>query len=150
MSFDKMASSLDATMAASSASVAGARRPSVSCPPSAKVIGPVPSAHPPGPRNYRRTGCCGLPLSAVPAPAAFAEIAARVNNWGRWGADDQLGTLNLVDADARRRAAAAVRRGEAYPLGLALSEADGIQAGLVPGRVNPTRTMVAVNEPLSA
>ncbi len=86
----------------------------------------------------------------MPAPAAFTEIAARVNNWGRWGADDQLGTLNLVDADARRRAAAAVRLGEAYPLGLALSEADGIQAGLVPGRVNPTRTMVAVNEPLSA
>lgn len=80
----------------------------------------------------------------------FADVAARVRNWGRWGEDDQLGTLNLVDGEARRRAAASVRTGEAVPLGLPLSEAEGIQAGFVPGRTNPRRTMIAVNEPLSA
>ncbi|HEX5253184.1 MAG TPA: cyclase family protein, partial [Mycobacterium sp.] len=32
-------------------------------------------------------------------------------NWGRWGYDDQLGTLNLIDAQARARAAAEVRSG---------------------------------------
>ena len=79
----------------------------------------------------------------------FAEMAARVRNWGRWGDDDQLGTLNLVDDDARRRAAASVRTGQAFGLGLPLSEAEGIQLGFVPGRINPRRTMVAVNEPLS-
>ena len=83
-------------------------------------------------------------------PAAFAEIAARVNNWGRWGEGDERGTLNLVDEAARRRAAASVMVGKAFTLGLALSEHEGIQVGLVPGRVNPTRSMVAVNEPLSA
>ncbi len=31
------------------------------------------------------------------------------SNWGRWGADDQLGTLNLIDATAKVRAAAEVR-----------------------------------------
>ncbi len=82
-------------------------------------------------------------------PERFAETAARVRNWGRWGPDDELGTLNLVDADARRRAAASVVTGQAIPLGLPLSAGEGIQMGFVPGRVNPERTMIAVNGPLS-
>jgi kynurenine formamidase len=86
----------------------------------------------------------------VPVPAPFADVAARVRNWGRWGPDDQIGTLNLIDDAARRRAAAAVRSGRSFALGLPLSEAEGIQAGFIAGRVNPTRTMIAVNEPLSA
>lgn len=32
-------------------------------------------------------------------------------NWGRWGEDDQLGTLHLIDAAARARAALEVRDG---------------------------------------
>jgi hypothetical protein len=32
-------------------------------------------------------------------------------NWGRWGEDDQLGTLHLIDAAASARAAAEVRDG---------------------------------------
>ena len=34
-------------------------------------------------------------------------------------------------------------------MGLALSEAEGIQKGVVPGRFNPVRTMSYVNVPLS-
>jgi kynurenine formamidase len=86
----------------------------------------------------------------VAVPARFAEIAGRVRNWGRWGPDDQLGTLNLVDDEARRRAAACVRSGQAVPLGLPLSAAEGIQMGIVPGRDNPTHAMIAVDSPLSA
>jgi kynurenine formamidase len=85
----------------------------------------------------------------VPVPPVFADMAARVRNWGRWGADDEIGTLNLVDDEARRRGAAAVTAGKAFALGLPLSEAEGIQAGFVEGRVNPSRTMVQVNHPLS-
>ena len=83
-------------------------------------------------------------------PAVFAEMAARVRNWGRWGPDDEIGTLNLVDDAARRRAAAAVTSGQAFALGLPLSEAEGIQAGFVEGRINPSRTMIQVNQPVSA
>ncbi len=83
-------------------------------------------------------------------PNAFTEVATRVRNWGRWGADDEIGTLNLVDAEARRRGAASVVSGEAFALGLPLSEAEGIQVGVVEGRVNPTRTMVQVNMPVNA
>ncbi len=89
----------------------------------------------------------------VPVPAhipdSFREIADQVSNWGRWGSDDQLGTLNLVDRAARLRGVAAVRDGAAFSLGLPLSEEEGIQAGFVPGRVNPKRSMISVNEPLS-
>jgi kynurenine formamidase len=84
---------------------------------------------------------------AVPAP--FAEVAARVRNWGRWGPEDQIGTLNLIDAAARLRGAAAVLSGRSFALGLPLSEAEGIQMGFIEGRVNPTRSMIQVNQPLS-
>ena len=83
-------------------------------------------------------------------PAPFAEVAGRVRNWGRWGPDDQLGTLNLIDEAARLRGAHSVTSGKSFALGLPLSEAEGIQMGFVKGRVNPTRSMIQVNDPLSA
>jgi kynurenine formamidase len=43
------------------------------------------------------------------------------SNWGRWGADDQRGTLNLLGPDEVVRAAAVVKRGKVYSLGLDLS-----------------------------
>jgi kynurenine formamidase len=86
----------------------------------------------------------------VPVPQVFADVAARVHNWGRWGPDDEIGTLNLVDEAARRRGAAAVTSGKVFALGLPLSEAEGIQIGVVEGRVNPSRTMVQANRPVNA
>ena len=80
----------------------------------------------------------------------FHEMAGRVRNWGRWGDDDQRGTLNLIDDEVRRRAAAAVQTGQGFALGLPLSEREGIQRGFIPGRLNPLRTMIALNSPLSA
>jgi kynurenine formamidase len=59
-----------------------------------------------------------------------------------------VGTLNLIDRAARLRGVAAVRDGDAFSLALPLSAAEGIQVGFVPGRVNPTRTMISVNEAL--
>jgi kynurenine formamidase len=83
----------------------------------------------------------------VPAHPHFDDVAARVRNWGRWGPEDELGTLNLIDDEARRRAAASVLSGRAFGLALPLSESEGIQLGFVEGRVNPSRTMVKVNDP---
>lgn len=81
-------------------------------------------------------------------PAEFHELAARVNNWKRWGPEDEIGTLNLVTAEAVRRGAACVRTGARFSLALPLT-ASGPQTGAVPGRSNPIRTMIAVNRPLS-
>ncbi len=82
-------------------------------------------------------------------PTSFTEMAERVTNWGRWGVDDQIGTLNLIDPAARLRGVASVVDGTAFPLGLPMSAAEGIQMGFVEGRVNPTHTMVSVDKPQS-
>ncbi len=71
------------------------------------------------------------------------EIAAKVSNWGRWGAQDERGTLNLITPEVVRRAAASVRRGDVFSLGLSLG-ADGPQSGTVIGRFNPQHYMTAI------
>ena len=41
----------------------------------------------------------------------FQALFDRCSNWGRWGADDERGTLNLITAEVRVRAARLVREG---------------------------------------
>jgi kynurenine formamidase len=48
----------------------------------------------------------------------FKSVGAALSNWGRWGDDDRLGTLNLISGDDVVRAAASVRRGTVFDLGL--------------------------------
>ncbi|MBC9727138.1 cyclase family protein [Streptomyces sp. TRM68367] len=78
-------------------------------------------------------------------PDAFHDIAKRVNNWGRWGADDEIGTLNLITDEVVHEAAATVRTGRRIPLALPLRQ-DGVQTGAIPGRVNPLHVMVQINQ----
>ncbi len=80
----------------------------------------------------------------APLPDHLRDLAERVSNRGRWGDEDQRGTLNLIDAAAVRRGAAAVRQGRAFSLAIAF-DADGPQTGAIPGRDNPRHEMVAVN-----
>ena len=67
--------------------------------------------------------------------------ADTISNWGRWGADDQIGTLNNVAPEDIVGAASLVRRGKVFALGLSLKEP--IQSGLFGGRWNPIHTMLA-------
>ncbi|MHB8574707.1 MAG: cyclase family protein [Dehalococcoidia bacterium] len=48
-------------------------------------------------------------------------IFEQIKNWGRWGADDERGTLNFITADQRRRATATVRDGVAVSCALPLN-----------------------------
>jgi len=80
----------------------------------------------------------------MPLDADQQALAARVSNWGRWGKDDQRGTLNLLDEAATRRGAAAVRSGRSFPLAIGVG-ANGPQTGRIPGRTNPVHTMTAVS-----
>ncbi len=41
-----------------------------------------------------------------------SDLHARLSNWGRWGSDDQLGTLNFVTAEVTAAAASTVRSGQ--------------------------------------
>ena len=45
------------------------------------------------------------------------------NNWGRWGDDDQRGTLNLITSEAVRAAAQRRVTGKVYSLAIQLSQA---------------------------
>jgi kynurenine formamidase len=48
----------------------------------------------------------------------FRRVARDVSNWGRWGADDEIGTLNFITADKIAQAASLVRHGKVFPLGV--------------------------------
>jgi kynurenine formamidase len=84
----------------------------------------------------------------VALPDHLQQLAAKVSNAGRWGDDDQRGTLNLVDTAAVLRGVAAARRGNVFSLAIPFDE-DGPQTGSIPGRENPRREMLMVNTPLT-
>lgn len=72
-----------------------------------------------------------------------AEIAARAEayrNWGRWGADDVLGTLNFLDEPGRVAAASLVREGRVVSLAQSF-DMNGPQKGWR-RRTNPVHLMM--------
>ena len=73
--------------------------------------------------------------------AAVVDAAARCSNWGRWGDDDRVGTLNLVEPADRARAARLIRRGAVFSLAQPF-DAEGPQTGWR-RRTNPVHTMLS-------
>jgi kynurenine formamidase len=69
----------------------------------------------------------------------FRTVAAKVRNWGRWGPDDELGTLNHITREKVQEAAALVRRGAVFSLGINFDD-NGPQ-GRTPFRSNPIHHM---------
>ena len=58
------------------------------------------------------SGQWGLALSQHKMTKADVENQIKeFSNWGRWGKDDQLGTLNLITAKKRVQAAQLVKQG---------------------------------------
>jgi len=55
----------------------------------------------------------------------FDQIFQRVCNWGKWGSDDQLGTLNYIRPAQVRAAAALVRSGRSVSLALPINKVAG-------------------------
>lgn len=72
----------------------------------------------------------------------------RVSNWGRWGVDDEIGTVNLITPDVRRRAAEAVRRGEVISLAIPFDRHGPQPAG--DRRPNAQHTMLVSGADLKA
>ncbi|MFF2486197.1 cyclase family protein [Microbacterium sp. NPDC058062] len=73
--------------------------------------------------------------------SAIADAARRFSNWGKWGEQDAVGTMNYITDDHRARAAALAKTGKTFSLSL-LFDADGPQTGWR-GRINPVHTMTA-------
>ena len=70
----------------------------------------------------------------------FHRAAERVRNWGRWGDEDELGTLNLITSQKLVEAGALVRQGKLFALG-ADFDAQGPQGATAPFRTNPIHLM---------
>lgn len=68
--------------------------------------------------------------------------AERLKNWGKWGPNDELGTLNYVKPADLIKAGSLVRKGKAFSLGLDFNQ-DGPQRTGWGGRFNPIHTMLA-------
>ncbi|KAA9105909.1 cyclase family protein [Microbacterium rhizomatis] len=69
----------------------------------------------------------------------FHTLAQEVRNWGRWGDDDELGTLNFITPEIVRDAAKLVRTGKQFALGIDFSS--GGPQGAFEFRTNPIHTM---------
>ncbi len=69
------------------------------------------------------------------------KTARELSNWGRWGDDDQYGTLNNITPQDIVNAAGLIRKGKTFALGLDLKEK--IQSGLFGGRWNMIHQMLA-------
>lgn len=73
----------------------------------------------------------------------FKRIGRELSNWGRWGADDQIGTVNFITPAARAAAGRLIVSGEVVPLGIPFSAA-GPQRQGANQRFNPIHRMITL------
>ena len=76
------------------------------------------------------------------------EEGRRLRNWGRWGAEDQLGTLNFITPEKIKEGAALVRQGKIVSCTLPY-DANGPQTG-TGRRFNPMLRMMATGTDVAA
>jgi kynurenine formamidase len=72
--------------------------------------------------------------------ARLAEAAKSYCNWGKWGPEDEAGTVNYITADDVRNAAGLVRKGRVFSLSISYGD-DGPQKGHL-RRFNPMSFML--------
>jgi kynurenine formamidase len=82
----------------------------------------------------------------MPLPDELQQLAKRVSNWGRWGTDDQRGTLNLITPDVVLRGVQAARTGRTFSLAIPF-DGTGPQwdSKNMPHRINPELHTHTVN-----
>lgn len=68
------------------------------------------------------------------------DTGKRCSNWGKWGADDELGTLNYITPEMIVRSARLVKRGVTFTLAIPL-DSSGPQINQ-PRRFNPIHRMI--------
>jgi kynurenine formamidase len=69
----------------------------------------------------------------------FREIGKRLSNWGRWGPEDERGTVNFITPERIVEAAKLIKTGKVFDLGIPFGS-DGPQPG-IGGRINPVHIM---------
>jgi kynurenine formamidase len=74
--------------------------------------------------------------------AKLRQTAEKCDNWGRWGPDDEAGTLNFIAPEDIVAAAGLIKKGKVFSLALNFDN-QGPQVGLWGNRFNPIHTMLA-------
>ena len=91
-----------------------------------------------------------MDVMAKPAASARWKNRPEGSNWGEFGADDELGRLNLITPDKVREAAKEVREGLSFCLSLPLDYPGGARGDRFPPRLFPTGAGCCnMNRPLS-
>ena len=70
------------------------------------------------------------------------ELGKELSNWGRWGEDDEIGTLNFVTPAKRVQSAQLVKTGKAIDLGMPFDQKGPFPPGSF--RINPVHTMTCL------
>ena len=78
-------------------------------------------------------------MLSAPTIDEVRRLGQQCSNWGRWGDDDELGTMNLISPEHVARAASTVELGEIISLGLPYDDAGPQTGGF--GRFNPIHLM---------
>lgn len=73
----------------------------------------------------------------------FRELGRQLSNWGRWGDDDERGTVNLITPERVAAASRLVRTGKVFDLGIPF-DSNGPQPGV--RRMNPVRLMAETGD----
>ncbi len=68
----------------------------------------------------------GAQTQAVVSAETFEEWMSELSNWGRWGDDDQLGTVNLITPEKRVEAARLMVSGISISLARDLEKEEGL------------------------
>jgi kynurenine formamidase len=69
-------------------------------------------------------------------------LAIKVRNWGRWGSNDQFGTLNFITSEKINEAAKLVKKGKIFSLGIPLDIAGPQRGYPFTIRFNPIHFML--------
>ncbi len=75
-----------------------------------------------------------------PTTQTVMELAEKYRNWGKWGADDQIGAMNYVTPEKVKAASQLVKKGKVFSLALPF-DSSGPQTGAF-GRTNPLHVML--------
>jgi kynurenine formamidase len=96
-------------------------------------------------KSHKSNATAGTSSGKKLTMAHLKAAAARLKNWGKWGPDDELGTLNYTSPKDIVAAAQLVRKGKVFSLALPFDQQgpQGTNTSYPPlGRFNPIHLMV--------
>lgn len=65
------------------------------------------------------------------------QMAARCCNWGKWGPDDERGTLNYITPEMIARAATLAKRGAVFSLAVPFNAGMEVRPNEIPDTLQP-------------